>query len=594
MAKPARPVSESYAPVCCSLSHSLSNSSKTGIVVQDDDDDDDEHSPIFSISKSSMDVVMATGPPHERDPAWTRLKIKRSSSTNTHSEPNAVILQQLRVHMRPGVRSTNSPYLAVTPATLDVHGLPRPREPKSPNEQCWSDCSSRRVLGTVVQRGRSSRPTSLTQEVCHPSAPNSPSATPSALQRPSDAGVDFSNSNLPEDFEVDSSPQPTPSLSPLHSSRQQDGRFLEKHLLENKAASDVGHLVDEQSHDSEGPPLLDDTEEESLEPQCCCSQRLPPAESPGSGGNGASVCYLELPQQHEEKNNPGHGVCCRCSHNCTSVTSKSPIVRLFREEGTMTSQNKLVNAEVQTVSPIGSWWDLRRNISTCSMGSHSILGSPPGSRLNLRFSVGSHSNLVSPSSSMFKISSLEEEQRHGEFHQEKKKRSCLKMLDKDDLGRRSSMKQVQWDEDGLTWDIHGASVDPEVLSTAIQRHLELSPDPPLRKSSKKTKAPKPPLTSNVVKAEAPELKADVMINTSFCVMHSEVGQDRGGKEEETPDVPCRVSRAEGENVREEEDEVYTEEGISRLKSHSNESHSQRRSVMRSVSGWCGGCRREKH
>ena len=76
MAKPGRPASENYQPVCCSVSQSVSYSSTAGSEGLEDEDD---KAPIFSLSKSSMDVVMATGPPHKRDPAWTRMDLKRSS-----------------------------------------------------------------------------------------------------------------------------------------------------------------------------------------------------------------------------------------------------------------------------------------------------------------------------------------------------------------------------------------------------------------------------------------------------------------------------------------------------------------------------------
>jgi hypothetical protein len=59
-----------------------------------------------------------------------------------------------------------------------------------------------------------------------------------------------------------------------------------------------------------------------------------------------------------------------------------------------------------------------------------------------------------------------------------RRRSCLKVVvqeeerrrngEWDHSKRRSSMKQVQWDEDGMTWDVYGASLDPDELSSAIQ------------------------------------------------------------------------------------------------------------------------------
>lgn len=39
--------------------------------------------------------------------------------------------------------------------------------------------------------------------------------------------------------------------------------------------------------------------------------------------------------------------------------------------------------------------------------------------------------------------------------------------------QRSPVKEVKWDAEGMTWEVYGASVDPEELGSAIQRHLEL-------------------------------------------------------------------------------------------------------------------------
>lgn len=38
---------------------------------------------------------------------------------------------------------------------------------------------------------------------------------------------------------------------------------------------------------------------------------------------------------------------------------------------------------------------------------------------------------------------------------------------------KTPVKEVKWDAEGMTWEVYGASVDPEELGLAIQRHLEL-------------------------------------------------------------------------------------------------------------------------
>ncbi|XP_035387206.1 G protein-regulated inducer of neurite outgrowth 2 [Electrophorus electricus] len=39
--------------------------------------------------------------------------------------------------------------------------------------------------------------------------------------------------------------------------------------------------------------------------------------------------------------------------------------------------------------------------------------------------------------------------------------------------RKSPVREVKWDTEGMTWEVYGASVDPEELGLAIQKHLEL-------------------------------------------------------------------------------------------------------------------------
>ncbi|XP_066521967.1 G protein-regulated inducer of neurite outgrowth 2 [Hoplias malabaricus] len=43
----------------------------------------------------------------------------------------------------------------------------------------------------------------------------------------------------------------------------------------------------------------------------------------------------------------------------------------------------------------------------------------------------------------------------------------------EDPGPKTPVKEVEWDAEGMTWEVYGASLDPEELGLAIQRHLEL-------------------------------------------------------------------------------------------------------------------------
>lgn len=40
-------------------------------------------------------------------------------------------------------------------------------------------------------------------------------------------------------------------------------------------------------------------------------------------------------------------------------------------------------------------------------------------------------------------------------------------------GEKSPIREVRWDDEGMTWEVYGAAVDPEVLGMAIQKHLEI-------------------------------------------------------------------------------------------------------------------------
>ncbi|XP_047465181.1 flocculation protein FLO11 [Mugil cephalus] len=667
MARPGRPASESYQSVRCSVSQSISYSSEAGIV-----EDEVDRAPIFSMSKSSVDVAVATGPLHKRDPAWAELDLRRSSSTNTHSKQNSGTLQQLRTQKWEYINPTNH----LTSQNVDMHSPPALTERWISNMQRWSGCSGSihsrsSTPDTVVSRGGSSHPSSLFQEASSnvaldspmsklASPPTTPSPFISPLQTPtkppvgvlpsSSSSSSSSSSVLSVHHLQDSSPTPSPlqtstvahsgSTSPdLQLSSTEKEGVLENNLLifqfpspvpssvnlaEANTSPGPGYHVDDLIEGSPSPgvgQLLDD--EEVVKSPGEMVTHLTPC-SPGEGQEsrgGPSVCNLELPQQSgpvgRSRKSPlafslsdsELGNSCRCNINIRVGFAKAP-------NEAMAPQRETVEAAVQTMSPAGSWWNLKKDLSISNTGSHSILGSPPGSRLNLRSSVGSHSNLVSPSCSMFPVSIEEEEDKGADdpaqdiisasSHDMERRRSCLKTQaeEKDELGeRRSSMKQVQWDENGMTWDIHGAPVDPKELSTAIKKHLALQKSPkPLRQSSKKKRAPKPPLISKMVTAIAAEISPSVMNPASTSSMEGEKEgtpeaagergreQDGGAKNEENLETPSRRSKVEREKGKIEE--VCGEDG--NPKSPSRQSGQiRKKSVIRSLRRprWCGGSRK---
>ncbi|KAM3592239.1 uncharacterized protein V6R79_015212 [Siganus canaliculatus] len=555
--------------------------------------------------------------------------------------------------------------------------------------QRWSGCSGSTqsrssTPDTIIWRDGSSRPLSLNQEagfcaapdspVSKPtSRPNTPSSVISPLQTPTLATDDpftSSSSSLltlsmhqQKDLAA-SSVKSSPVFSPLQAhissplsanspnlvrlTSTEDEGFLENNLLSFTFPSPIPSSVclAEEGAMSDPSCLDDDGVMEEL--------HSPGDKEPEGGGVSAeapnspaarresrgSVCYLELPWQPRQAGPADQdrrlplassvsdsqlGKCCRCHLDSRGLTKAQKV-----NDGTMTSKPELVDAAAQTMSPVGSLWGLKRNVS--NTGSHSILGSPPGSRLNLKASMGSHSNLVSPSSSMFPMSSDEEAEARGggeggdekewispSSHEVDGRRSCLKTQgeDKEEMGRRSSMKQVQWDEDGMTWDIHGASVDPEDLSMAIQKHLELKSTPrPVRRTSKKKKAPKPPVKSDAV--TTPESDPPVAAVTSpTCEAEGEsetppaaaaAVADGGGdveekdedKKEETGEAVHGASKAEGEKAKNEEEveeekkekEVPGDEGQPKSPSRGSV-QSRKRSIIRSLRrpGWCGGSRK---
>lgn len=665
MAMPGgRPASDCYQPAAC---------------VAEPVEDEDDGTRIFSLSKSSMDVVMAAGPPHKRDPVWTPVDLRRSSSTHTHSDTATATaaLKQRHPHIWQHMSE-------VGVHKADVHSPPTLSHTQQPQQQRWSQCSSGGGGGnthsrsstpdTVVWRDDLSRPSSLTLETLYPAAPDSPQYKPPSP--PAEASLPLSPQLLspdlpPEDLPPEdlltftssplrrgphqprvsssaassplSSPQRASVSSPLMSSTPnllqlpdtEDEDLQENNHLSFTFSSPALSSASLAEGGGDSGCLSQVIRELQLSENECARSPVPVSNSRGPGSPAeepeSAVCLLELPWQPEPScltsrswrsplvasMSDSHLVdCCRCCCNSRNVR-RPHRAQMFKEEGTMTIRPEMVDMAVQTLSPIGSLWGLKRNISNSNMGSHSLLGSPPGSKLNLKSSVGSNSNLVSPTSSMFPGSSggeeeeeeLEKEDEEEEeklpneqteqnsAHQERR-RSCLKIQgeEKDEYARRSSMKQVQWDEDGMTWDVHGASPEPEVLESAIQRHLEVQSSPRLDESAskKKKRAPLPPVLSGVVKPGAPEPPT---------AGGAAEGADGGGPPDETdggcsgtetPEAARRISRAEAEAAAAEDDEVYGEEGSSSSPRPPSRASAlvRKKSVIRlRRPGWCGSSRK---
>lgn len=552
---------------------------------------ENNETPIFS--KSSVDVVMAAGPPQARDPALPRLDLRRSSSTNTHSDQNACI------------RAINPCNSLLTKQNLDLHN---PSERWINNMQRWSGCSIQSrssTPDTVIFKG--SRPSSLTQETpCakHPDSPasklKSPPTTPSLLVSPLQTPtIPFTTASPPSSppfvtsnqQNVLSSVDSSPLFSPLKIISPLPPNELLRFTFPSPISSSVSLERDTSLSDPEEifGNLKTPTTETSLERLLT---DLSPKNLEGDIEKQDSICRLDLPELSGFPENRKLDFVTSFSDSylvercfCKDVEVKGLAKDTNKEEATMTSHVELVDVGVQTLSPIGSWWTLRRNISSSNIGSPSILGSPPGSRLNLRSQIGSNSNLVSLSVSMLPVNSKEDVSKVGKEDplwesssdvDLERRRSCLKSPG-EELGRRSSMKQVQWDEDGMTWDVHGASIDPEELTTAIRKHLEqkyneeLKTPKPLRKSSKKKRAPKPPVF----------LKPPVILKEGTCQ----------GKTKEDG-VEREMGAYITESKEEEELEVYRK-GVRSKSPSLGSAQSRKRSVIRSFKkpGCCGASRK---
>lgn len=625
-------------------------------------DDEDDGTPIFSLSKSSMDVLTAAGSAHKRDPVWTPVDLRRSSSTNTHSDNGTAAHKQRHQHIWQHMSEAGV-------HKADVHSPPVLSHLQQ-QQQRWSQCSGgggsahsrSSTPDTVVWRDDLSRPSSLTLETLYPAAPESPQTklpSPPAELSPTLCSPLLSPNLPPEDLltftsspqrrgphqprvsaaSPISSPQRTSVTSPFTSSSP---NILQLPDAEYEDIQGNNHLSFTFSSPALSPASLaagggdsgrlsqvigemllsEDESSRSPAPVTKSSHLGSPIE-----GAESAVCLLELPWQPQPScltsrswrsplvasmSDSHLADCCRCCCDGRDFR-KSHRAKTFKEEGTMTVQREMVDTAVQTLSPIDSLWGLKRNISNSNMGSHSLLGSPPGSKLNLKSSVGSNSNLVSPSSSMFRGSSGgEEEEELGEeveepeeklsdelteqnsAHQERR-RSCLKTQgeEKDEYVRRSSMKQVQWDEDGMTWDVHGASPEPEVLESAIQRHMEVQGSPRLAASAskKKKRAPLPPVLSSEVNPRGP-------VAVSAAEGTEEGGAlgetDGGGRSAETPEAAQRISRAEEDAASVEDDEVYGEESSSSSPRPPSRASTlvRKKSVIRLRRPvWCGGSRK---
>ena len=658
---------------------------------EEEDYEEAEDAPIFSLSKSSVDVLMAAGPLHPWDPALTRQDIRRSSSTNTHTKHNSCTLQQLRAGQLDDSAGSHLGH---------SRGSPPLSEQQVASVERWSTCSTRSDCSTpdsVIWRGGAVRPPSLVQEAPSPKLASPVSPPPPPFVSPVQTPPLSPHTSLPSPLilcgqhqqtplptlasptpEVAAtSPMPPSPLSPISPKPHRLPRMENECILTNHCSPspplpshrsvnpgrEVGVRTgsQQQTHLVEGaleelPSVSGSThsmvggEDEHHQPS---DPQIEGQESPGqdklpgpprSSSPGFCVIGRWKSPLVSSLSDSGLTVYCRCNstHSRLEILASprpprgKDYAREKVEQETPRSPVKSVDAAVQTASPPGSWWNLRRNMSYMSnsnIGSHSILGSPPGSRLNLRSSLGSNSNLVSPSSSMFFEESGEEDKAKdkGERSDDSslvwevstppvlpmgRRRSCLKVHGdeklKDELGRRSSMKQVQWDEEGMTWDVHGSSLDAEELSLAIQRHLKLwvgkdrqIPRPPKKKSKKKTATKVAGTALNQIRAtKVPAPKQPAVAAAATAVLEGEgeakanvecqLEKGKESKKQELAEDVCRKRKVEAKrekgNGKGEEEGIHEEKDTQEHKSSPRMSgRSLRKGLMWTLKKpWCAG------
>ncbi|CDQ86986.1 unnamed protein product [Oncorhynchus mykiss] len=468
-----------------------------------------------------MDVVMATKHPHLRDPAWAKLELRRSasqntqSSTNTHT-PKLTTLQQYIQQPTPSHSQTSQ--------NIHGHGSPLSNERVARWSMCsTSVCSSVSTPETVIWKGgsmteenpcimysaRYSRLASESQSSIQ--TPATPSPFTSPLNTPTQSPTLHTRHNLPQ-LQYRPSPltaetpcqthTPSPMSSPLPIMLPLPSPLSITSPLPSPLAvisclpsplsitsplpsppAVISCLPSPLSVTSPlpSPPAVISCLPSSLTPKGCqpnpyTDEACSPHKHPSSPFPSPSCRAQGLVSSLSDSQLDG---CPRCSCNSAysgvmNLMTSLPQGSGFREEGTMTSQRELVEVGVQAGSPQGSRLNCRSLQSSLKdYGSDTNLGSPPRSNSIMGYNtyLGSQSILGSPPGEGWEEKLEWEDSISAPLGEMGRRRSCLKRRrsgEWDHSKRRSSMKQVQWDEDGMTWDVYGASLDPVELSSAIQ------------------------------------------------------------------------------------------------------------------------------
>ncbi|XP_042559152.1 uncharacterized protein LOC122128690 [Clupea harengus] len=428
----------------------------SGPESDDDEDVDERDPPIMSLSKSSTNVV--AGPPQRMELAWLRPDLRKSASAQ---RPRSLAGSGVNMSASKfGILSGGSPLLLQERSSLGSGG-------SSPD--------------TVIWRGGSRRPWSITEDSCAKPTP--------VPERPGYLGLVgdgfhpstlYCNKDLHVE-QVERTERQCPSRYNLagHGVSRVAGTSVEPRSatpegqpyeasedpetvgVERRAPSSLGFPLLGRGCRTDCVGVLQGTSGSLTLPYTNANSTLHNAavhsplthatESQRSSFSAGSLAFPPLVSSTSEMSQDQ----CVLAHSCTPRGSDSSSVsssgaasavlgaprlwpslqRTVREVGTMTPRSEFRDVGVQTGS-----------------------GAPPTSP-----TVPS-SKLLPPASS-WSSDAGEGTGAPGS--------SGGGGVGVGGVGGRSPMRDVEWDDEGMTWEVYGAAVDPEELGQAIQKHLDL-------------------------------------------------------------------------------------------------------------------------
>ncbi|XP_072522908.1 uncharacterized protein [Salminus brasiliensis] len=396
--------------------------------------DDNEH-PIISLSKSFTD--MASGPPQRMELAWCWQDIRKSASS-------AVCPQR--------------------PASMGGPG----RDVQAPLEfEQGSTYSGNSTPETVIWRGGTTRPWSITED--------SPARTTPTQERFLGRQRAYTSERC------------TPCSPAMH-------RDLRMECLEGRETCCQGRMTGENLKGCSCSRMVCGMMSPALGTRPC----LRSAHSLAQQGVDAEVCTLKGDGLHLRGSNTCRAACVSNALNagtlgnpCAVVPCPGHLISLPTCGGSPCSgQRSLLHSTLLGFPPlVSSVSETGLNNRAAGHCCGSELGGKNPSALRINHSnqsgfcnrtmrdastmtsehdfreVGvqtlSTDSLVSPLSSMFPEITLTGGPGSDIFPAA------------EDTGTRTPVKEVEWDAEGMTWEVYGASLDPEELGLAIQRHLEL-------------------------------------------------------------------------------------------------------------------------